>query len=81
MGGRQGTDYWSIMLQFADDPFRANKIGFDGIECIVCDNTLTLITSDYDRILIAPIDFVKSITSVDRLTVNNFGELIEEIED
>lgn len=68
-------------LYIGDNLFRANKIGFEDIEYIVCDNTLKVITTDYDRILIAPIDYVKSITAVDTLSVNQFGESIEERED
>lgn len=64
-------------LYIGDKLFRANKIGFEDIEYIVCDNTLKIITSDYDSILIAPMECVKSITEVDTLSVNQFGESVE----
>lgn len=68
---------YNTLLYISDRPFRANKIGFEDIEYILCDNTLTLVTSECDRILIAPIDCVKSIKVVDTLSVNQFGEPIE----
>lgn len=70
--------YHKITLHtFTDKSFRANKIGFNDVECIVCDNLLSIITSDYDRIIIVSMEQVKSITEVDQLTVNQFGEPIE----
>lgn len=72
---------YSTLLFISDRPFIANKIGFEDIEYILCNNTLALVASDCARILIAPIDCVKSIKVVDTLSVNQFGEPIEREED
>ena len=68
---------YNTSLYISDRLFRANKIGFKDIEYILCNNTLTLVTSECDRIIITPIDCVKSIKVVDTLSVNQFGEPIE----
>lgn len=66
-----------IVLRYNNIPFKANKIGIEDVNFIIGDSILSVVTNDFDRLVIAPLECIKSITEVDNLTVNQFGYPIE----
>ena len=72
--------YKSSLIWFADEKTYANKIGLSDVYLVKIGYLVTIITNDYDRLIIAPLTEIKSINCVDKLTVDHFGEKIESEE-
>ena len=72
--------YKPTLIWFADEKIYASKIGISDVFLVKIGYLVTVITNDYDRIIIAPLTDIKSISGVDKLTVNQFGEPLESEE-
>ena len=72
--------YKSTLIWFADEKVYASKIGISDVLLVKIGYLVTVITNDYDRIIIAPLTDIKSINCVGKLTVDQFGEPIEREE-
>lgn len=72
--------YKPTLIWFADEKIYACKIGISDVYLVKIGYLVTVITNDYDRIIIAPLTDIKSINCVDKLTVDHFGEPIESEE-
>lgn len=69
--------YKPTLIWYASKKTYANKIGISEVQYVEIGHLVTIITYDYDRIIIAPLSKIKSINYVDNLSVNQFGEPIE----
>ena len=72
--------YKPTLIWFADEKIYANKIGISDVYLVKIGYLVTIITNDYDRLIIAPLTEIKSINFIDKLTVDQFGEPIESEE-
>lgn len=72
--------YKPTLIWFADEKIYASKIGISDVLLVKIGYLVTVITNDYDRIIIAPITDIKSINCIPKLTVDRFGDPIESEE-
>lgn len=72
--------YKPTLIWFADEKIYASKIGISDVYLVKIGYLVTIITNDYDRLIIAPLTEIKSINCIDKLTVDQFGEPLESEE-
>lgn len=72
--------YKPTLVWFADEKTYATKIGISDVWLVETGYLVSIITNDYDRLIIAPLSSIKSIQCVNKLTVNQFGKSIEREE-
>lgn len=70
--------YKPTLIWFADEKTYATKIGISDVFLVNIGYLVSIITNDYDKLIIATLSDIKSIQCVNKLSVNQFGEPISK---